>query len=299
MYSNEPNQPISSLGGQPSSWPSRRSTYHPFGVRFEAGNLISQTFTMWRNDLARLVGINAIPYVLLMVVGVVGGAAFVGSVGLASFDRVFDDGALLLPMAAAATGFTAFGFLLFCAAQVGSYIVVEEQVRGEPRSIGVGRALTTGLSAMPAVLAIWIVGGAVGAATFAPVMAIGAYAIVEESIVGGLLALAISVPAFLFMLWTALRVFALAPVVAVIEEVGAIEAMRRTVALTKGNVGDLFVAGLVFSVVMFGINMVVNVFGIIPIIGLLIQLGGGIVFGALSSVWFFLAYAGLRDRQGA
>lgn len=295
-----PNQPISSLGGQPSSWPSRAPTYHPFGVQLDAGQLISRTFSLWSDDFWRLVGINALPLALMLGLGVVGGVAAFAlyGVGIAgALDGNIGD-AMLLPLIAGGVGFSIVCGLLYVAGQVGSYVAVEEMVRGEPRRIGAFAAIGAGLSSMPAVIGIYLFFGVLSTLLMSPVMGLGVAAAVSESwMLGGAAAL-VAMPCFVLLCYASLRLLTVAPVAAVIEELGPIAALRRSLELTKGNTVDLFIAALVFGCAMFGINMVVGFFGLIPFLGIFVQLAAMVLFGALQSVWLTLAYAGLRDRLG-
>ncbi len=288
----QPNQPISSLGGEPSTWPSRAAQYHPFGVHFEAGSLISRTMSVWSADLGRLIAVNGLPYLLMVVLGIVAGIAgwTLSSGG--------DDDAMLVPLIAGGVGYCIVCALLYVAGQVGSFIVVEESVRGEPRSIGVVAAIAAGLSSMPAMIGIYAVVLVVCASISLPLVATISIAAATESWGVGGAAVLLAFPTIVAIGYASLRLFAVAPAAAVIEELGPIASMRRSLELTRGNTVDLFVAALVFGAVIFGLNMVVGILGLIPLFGLLVQLAAMVVFGSLQSVWMFLAYAGLRDRLG-
>ncbi len=74
--------------------------------------------------------------------------------------------------------------------------------------------------------------------------------------------------------------------------------MITALAMTRGNVLDIFVAGLVLSAVLFGVSFATTVLSLIPIFGAMIQFVFGIVTASIQAVFMFLLYAGLRDREG-
>ena len=293
----QPNQPISSLGGKPSSWPSREPTYHPFGVQFEAGQLLTRTFSLWSKDIGRLIGINALPIALILVLGALGVGAAFAVYGVAVLNA-FDDSAMWIPLAIGGMGFGIVSWLLYVAGQVGSFVAVEEVIRGEPPRIGAFGAITAGLSSMPALLGVYAVFAVITAVILVPVTGLTVAAIASESIGLGIGAFVVAMPSSVVICYVGLRLLTIAPVAAVVEELGPIAALRRSLELTKGNAIDLFVAALVFGVTLMGINICLSILGIIPIVGAFVQLASIVVLGSLQAVWATLAYAGLRDRLG-
>jgi hypothetical protein len=49
---------------------------------------------------------------------------------------------------------------------------------------------------------------------------------------------------------------------------------------------------------MFAVNIVTGILGLIPVVGMLVQLAVGVVFGSLQSVYVYLVYGALRDQEG-
>ena len=299
MSTTQPHQPISSLGGEPSSWPTRTHAYQPFAVQFEAGALIQRTFEIWSNDLKRLAGISVLPYLMMMVGAAAVAVTVAATSDLDGLGDMMSSGDHLVAILGAGAGVFSLCMLLYVAAQVGTYVAVEETVRGEPRRVGIISSLLAGLSAMPAVIGVYFVGGIIGTVLMAPMFAAVGLAAVTESWIAGVSAAGLFVPTMLALCIFSLRVVALAPVVAVIEEVGAITAMRRAIELTRGHSADLFVAALAMGAVLMGLNLLLGIVGIVPFLGIVVQLIAGVVMASLSSVWLFLVYAGLRDRSGS
>ncbi len=119
-----PNLPVSPVATDRATWPTRVEAKRlPYGVPLALGELITRTFQVWSADVVRLVGISAVPYLLMIAVGAIGGVAV--DITDVDFDRLLslDDG--LAPVAMLAVG-GGLGFVvlvgaLFVASQAGSY----------------------------------------------------------------------------------------------------------------------------------------------------------------------------------
>ena len=296
MQSNEPSQSVQPIIGDHRAWPARTEARHaPYGVSLNAGELLTRAWTAWRDDAGRLIGITAIPYALMMGVVVMGVIGVVAS-GF-DIDHLDDSGPFIGLAIGGGLGLFISIMLLFVAAAAGTFLVVEERLRGESKGLTAVGAILAGLSSLGRLMVSYAVIGGGMTVLLAPVMALGFYAITAESFAIGGAAIALLFPVGIAAFIASMRLFAVGPIV-VIEDVGAFEGIRRSWAMTRGNFGDIFVAFLVFGAIMIGINMATSILGIIPIVGALVQLAAGVVIGSLQSVYIFLVYAALRDKQG-
>jgi len=296
MQSNEPSQSVQPIIGDHRAWTARtRASHVPYGVSLNAGELLTRSWTMWKDDAARLTGITAIPYALMMGLVVIGAVGAVVS-GF-DVDHLEDSGPFIGLAIGGGIGFFISVMLLFVAAAAGSFLVVEERLRGESKGLTAVGAILAGLSSLGRLMAAYLVVGGGMTVLMAPVAALGFYAMYAESFAAGGAAVALLFPVCIVAFVASLRLFAAGPIV-VVEDVGAIEGLRRSWAMTRGNFGDIFVAFLVFGAIMMGINIGTSILGIIPIVGMFVQLAAGVVMGSLQSVYMFLMYAALRDKQG-
>lgn len=296
MQSNEPSQSVQPILGDHRAWPSRPSTTHiPYGLSLNAGELLTRTWSVWQADALRLTGITAIPYVLMAVVGAVAGSLAVAS-GI-DIEHLEDSGPVIGLAIGGGVGLCISIVLSFIAAQAGTFLVVEERLRGEARGISVVGAILSGLSALLPMMGAWLVVGAVVCVALVPAAMLGIAAVSMDSWALGGAAALLLFPVGIAGFVASLRLFAIGPVV-VTEDVGPIASIRRSLELTRGKLGDVFVAFLVFGAVMFAVNLVTGILGLIPIVGMLVQLAVGIVVGSLQSVYVYLVYGALRDQQG-
>ena len=296
MQSNEPSQSVQPILGDHRAWPSRPSTTHiPYGLSLNAGELLTRTWSVWQADALRLTGITAIPYVLMAVVGAVAGSLAVAS-GI-DIEHLEDSGPVIGLAIGGGVGLCISIVLSFIAAQAGTFLVVEERLRGEARGISVVGAILSGLSALLPMMGAWLVVGAVVCVALVPAAMVGIAAVSMDSWALGGAAALLLFPVGIAGFVASLRLFAIGPVV-VTEDVGPIASIRRSLELTRGKLGDVFVAFLVFGAVMFAVNLVTGILGLIPIVGMLVQLAVGIVVGSLQSVYVYLVYGALRDQQG-
>ena len=298
MQSNEPSQSVQPILGDHRAWPSRPSTTHiPYGLSLNAGELLTRTWSVWRADVLRLTGITAIPYVLMAVVGAVAGSLAVASGIDIDIEHLEDSGPVIGLAIGGGVGLCISIVLSFIAAQAGTFLVVEERLRGEARGISVVGAILSGLSALLPMMGAWLVVGAVVCVALVPAAMVGIAAVSMDSWALGGAAALLLFPVGIVGFVASLRLFAIGPVV-VTEDVGPIASIRRSLELTRGKLGDVFVAFLVFGAVMFAVNLVTGILGFIPVVGMLVQLAVGIVVGSLQSVYVYLVYGALRDQQG-
>ncbi len=270
----QPNQPIQPLVGDQQSWPKGQTKTHaPYGLSLNPGEMVTRTWELFRNDAGRLIGISALPYFALILMGVgVGVVAGVADAG----GRNFEDLAFLIPLVAIGGGLVWSMVLAMLAAQAGTLIVVEEQVRGEPKTMGIFGAFMHGLSNIGRIFGITVVVFAGMLLLWSPLAALIGLAIGMESFAFGGAALIIALPVLVTTFILSLRLCMAVPA-AVLEDVSVIEAFRRSIELT--------------------INMVVTIVGIIPIVGALVQLASAVVLTAVQQTYLFLIYGGLRDSE--
>ncbi|WP_428263362.1 hypothetical protein [Haliangium sp.] len=87
--------------------------------------------------------------------------------------------------------------------------------------------------------------------------------------------------------------------VAVIEQPGVSAALRRSAELTRGHKGSIFAVVLLVALINFGANMVIGgVQAVAPeALGLLLDLGSSVFFGAFGAVVTAVVYFDLRVMQ--
>jgi hypothetical protein len=297
MQSNEPSQSVQPIPGDHRAWPTpaTATSHEPYGLSLNAGELLTRAWNVWRADALRLIGITAIPYVLMAVVGTMAGIVAVAS-GFDIEHLEVSDPVMGLAIGGG-VGLLISIVLSFIAAQAGTFLVVEERLRGESRGVSAVGAILTGRSALLPMMGAWLVVGAAICVALVPAAIVGIAAVSMESFALGGAAALLVFPVCIAAFVASLRLFAIGPVV-VTEDVGPIASIRRSLELTRGKLGDIFVAFLVFGAVMFAVNLVTGILGLIPVVGMLVQLAIGIVVGSLQSVYVYLVYGALRDQEG-
>lgn len=297
MQPHQPHQPIQPVVGDPSAWPARPAPqFSPYGVSINAGDLLGRTWSAWRGDALRLTLITGLPYgfLILGVIGVVVAGVVMGF----NLDRVEEGGAFLGLLIGGGGGLMVSAWLLMVAAMAGTWMVVEERLRGEDRSAGAFSALLGGLHALGRLTVAYLIVGVAMTIVMAPALALSAGAVVAESWAMGGGALLLWCPTLIAIFIATLRLVAAGPAI-VAEDLGAIAGLRRSMELTRGHVvADVFVACLAFGGVLMAVNMMVSILGLITIVGMFVQLAFGVVLGSVQATFLFLLYAGLRDRQG-
>jgi hypothetical protein len=263
-------------------------------VPLQASELLGRTFSLCRSDLRRLAGVNVLPYtfvVVLVVVALVGAAALSGK----SLDAT-RFGPLTATLLGVGGGLCLSVALLFLAAAAGTFMVVEERLRGESVALNSVGALLGGLGHLWR-LALAYVGVGVGVGVgVAPAIAVtGAAVGLESWSLGGAAVLLWGLGA-MASIYVGLRLVVVGPAL-VFENLGAWQALQRSADLTRGRLADVFVACAVLFATVCGMNMATSVLGLVPIFGLVVQVVVGVAVATLQSVFFALLYAALRDRE--
>ncbi len=291
-----PSQPVQSVVGDPRAWPQAPTLPDtPYGVPLQASELLRRTFEVWRDDAVRLGLLTALPYAFVVV------AAAAGVVGYGVADAHLFNSSLLQsfgPLQAALVGVLGGLFitsaLFFVAAYAGGFLVVDERLRGESRSSGPLGALLAGLPHLGRLLVAYVVVGVAMAMCMVPAAACTAVAVPAESWPLGLGAAALAFLGVAGVCFVGLRLVAAGPAL-VAENLGPFAALQRSLDLTRGRVGDIFVACDVFFVVLFGLNAATTVLTILPLLGVLVQVLVGVALASLQTVFLFVLYAALRD----
>ncbi|MBM4280287.1 MAG: hypothetical protein FJ137_05860 [Deltaproteobacteria bacterium] len=286
-----PSQPIQPVAGDPRAWPaSRKPARPPFGVALDPSDILRRTFALWREDAVHLGLVTALPYVTfaLAVVAAVGAAVSVTDFG--------ELGALQLAAVGVGGGLLLAGALFLVASYGGAFLVVEERLRGEPRSTGAVGALLSGLPFLRRLSVVYLLGVAGGTTLLAPALASGGLAVAQNSVALGLLGLFLGVVGLVAAAYGVLRLLVVGPVI-VAEDVGVSAAIARSLDLTRGRVGHVLLVCVVFVAVLFVVNSAMAIVSLVPLLGLLAQCVGTIAVGSLQTVFLFVLYAALVDRE--
>jgi hypothetical protein len=262
----------------------------PFGVALDPSEILRRTFTLWRDDAVRLGLVTALPYVTFALAVVAAVAAAVGGV---TFDHF---GALQAAVVGTAGGLLVAGLLFLVASYGGAFVVIEERLRGEGRSTGAVGALLSGLPFLGRLVGVYGLGLAGGTALLAPACVFGGLALADDSVALGLLAFFLGMAGVVSLAYGILRLIAVGPVI-VAEDVGVTAAIARSLALTRGRVGHVLLACVVFVVVLFAVNTATAVVGLLPLFGMLVQFVVTVALGSLQTVFLFVLYAALVDRE--
>ena len=300
--------------GEPGGWGVERDARQPVRIGpMTLGDLIDNAFRLLRADLGiylLVVGAIVIPTTLLLTLltgDVTGGPTNIFDPvdpELAQVQAEQDLRELGASLAAFA-GITLVQSLLLIAAAAAVAWIAARRLRG--RDSSAGDALKLGLRKLGwLVLAslvrylvpglLLLVAGLLTALLVALLDTVG-------GVVGGLLVLAAVVAGAWWLVATALLVPAL-----VIEELGPVQALRRSVRLVRGSwwrvFGILLLAGLVLGLVGGVVGVLPGVLsGVVPIaaVALTIQAVAGILTGIivepLETLLSVLLYADLRSRR--
>jgi hypothetical protein len=293
MQFDQPVSPVQPVVGDHRAWPTGRQSFSPYGVSLQAGDLLQQTLQMWRDDALRLLGITALPYgfMLLAMIGLVAAGFAIGF----DPDHLEDSGPFMGLVIGGGGGLLISAALLLVAAAAGTFQAVEERLRGEHRADGVVGMLLLGIGSLGRLMWAYVAVGLAMSCIAMPALALSFGAFATESVGLGVVAFLTWMPTVIACIYASLRLIAVGPAI-VAEDLGVMAGIRRSLELTSGNVGDVFVASLAFGAVLLGVNMAMTVLGLIPLFGLFVQFGSGIVLGSAQSVFMFLVYAALRDR---
>jgi hypothetical protein len=300
MQHTEPASSAQPFVGDRHAWPSSPrggQAFTPYGVSLQPGELLTQTWRVWRGDAWRLTGVTALPYGLALVAAIVFVAALVSMVDVSALDQLSLSGPLLGLLVGGGGGLMITAGLLFIAATAGIYHATEECLRQEKRTEGVMGTLLLGLSSLFRIIVAYCVMGAILSIVVAPAVGVGTWAVSSESWALGAAAVVLGCVSAVVGIFISMR-FLLAGPVIVAEDVGAFAGLQRSYELTRGRFIDLFVAVLAMGAVVFGVNVVTSAIVIVPVVGLIGQLVISVILASMQSVFMFLVYAGARDLEG-
>ena len=192
-------------------------------------------------------------------------------------------------------GLLALCGLLFLVAQAGTLLLLEERARNEPRTLRVMAALGAGLPLLWRTLGVMLATCAVITALCLPLVAVGVAAAMAESVmtvvavvVGG-----VTIPVCLA---ASTRLLAAAPV-AVLEDRGVVDSLKRSIEMTNGNVGPTLGALVLVVFAMMGVGLASSIVGIVPVLGQLVSIAVSMATAPLWTCFAFVAYAALKDRE--
>jgi hypothetical protein len=302
MSHNEPASSAQPIVGDHHAWPSTHrgsQPFTPYGVSLQPGELLTQTWRVWRSDAWRFVGVTALPYGVAIVAAVVLFAAMAVVVGdITNLDNLAMSGPLLGLIVGGGGGLLITASLLIIAATAGTYHAAEECLRQEKRTDGVLGTLLVGLSSLVRLVGLYLVSSVTVVLLVMPAVFMITWAVSGESWALGGVGVLLGFGALVASVVLGMRFFLLAGPVIVAEDVGIVAALRRSAELSRGRVVDLFLACLVMGAVAFGINMVSSALVLLPVVGVLGQLAVTVALASLQGVFLFLLYAGARDLEG-
>lgn len=277
----------------------------PLGV----GDIVDRVFALYRSRPLLYIAIAAVPYLIFILVIAVATVALAGTfAGLAQFANVLASGEVPDPQAFLAAMVAFIGFVLFVV--VAAVVILSTQTtalvyamaaRYLARQITLGEAFRAGLRATPRViltgLAIFMTFVLFWAA-LAIIMAVS-----QQGLVVVIAAIAGLVGSF-YILASTLT----APVIATLESVGPITAIRRAWSLSAGNRWRILGLQLLLIVLNAVISAVVSAIFVTTIIGdaTLRTVAQQIVNAATTILWapvewgtFAILYYDLRVRHEA
>lgn len=172
------------------------------------------------------------------------------------------------------------------ASYLGSFTLLDDTMRqqGEENPIS---AFGTGVRRMPALVGLSIL------AFFAYLIA-GIAPAAALSAASEMMGLAYSVVFALVLIPVALRLSVVVPAM-MIEELGPIEAIVRSLDLTRGNTLTIFVSGLAVGAINMALVLFLFLFSLIPLFGFFASIALTVVFGTLTTAFSFTLFAGFRD----
>jgi hypothetical protein len=240
--------------------PAYRPPSEPVGV----GTLVSRTFSVWSKHMWLFAGFTLvlfIPAVLVMVIAAVGGA-----VAAAGMSEGGMEAGAALGMLGPMLGIGLPLILIAAIANMGGLTYGAIQgLAGRPVSFGT--MFSVGFRRLfPMIGAGIVVGLAVG---------LGFVLLIVPGVILGC-GLSIVMP------------------IVVAEKRGPIDAIGRSWNLTSGYKGTIFLTGLVFGLIYFGLALVGMVFNLIPILGQLASLLINVLTGSLGTIWYAVAYHDIR-----
>jgi hypothetical protein len=247
---------------------------------------------MWQRDWGRLVVLALFPTGAMFVMALLGG---IGAVATGMTGSESPGTAMMAALVGLATIAIVFLAILYTAATAGMFAVVDEAERTGAGGLSVWQSFLLGLSKTGKLLAVVIITGALCTVAFSAFFGPLAAAAITSTSVFALGA----IPGFALFVACLYGMLRLAPlwVVTVVEDVSIVGAFARAFALTRGRVGTIFVAFLLYFVVMMAVSMGGSILGLIPIIGILINLVVSLGTMTLGAAWQFSLYAGLVSED--
>ena len=245
---------------------------------FSIGSVLGRSFAIWGANFLAFFVISAIVHLPELVFNY---AALQGHIDVEA--RTVGSVTLLLSTIFGLVGTGALAYGVFA------------QLRGEHASIG--RCIAVGLSRLPTLL--WL-----AVLLFLIFMGIGLVVVIGGGIVGSLFGIIHPIVGAIVMLTIVLgpllamycRLYVASPA-AVVEQAGAVEALRRSGHLTEGSrksiFGIIFVMGLILVAGMFVLGFVTSS---LPALAIwLVQSIFSIAWGSLSSTACAVTYHDLRE----
>jgi len=236
-----------------------------FEQDLSAGSLVSRSLSLWWKNIWRFAGISAIVFVpVVLVAGGLGVGFALGHgpvpTGAPAAQRgpILSLLAVVVPLLIVA-GVVQMGALTYGAVQ---HLGGRPVRFGAMLSAGFGRLLPLIGAGIVTALLVWV----------------GFLLLVVPGIIIAC-GLAATIPAV------------------VAERKGPIEALRRSWGLTRGYRGKIFLAGLVLLLIQIGLNLVSNLFSLVPILGVLAALFVQVLTMSLSTVLPAVAYHDLRTKK--
>ena len=278
----------------------------PLGV----GDIVDRVFALYRSKPLLYIALAAVPYLIFILVIAVATLALAGTfVGLAAFANLLAAGDVPDPAQFAAAVISFIGFVLFIV--VAAVVILSAQTtalvyamsaRYLGRQVTLGEAFRAGLRATPRVIGA----GLLIFLLFVVLWAVLAVlmAVSQQAIVVAVAFIAGLVGSFYILASTLVT----APVVATVESVGPITAIRRAWSLSAGNRWRILGLQLLLVVLNGVISAVVSAIFVTTIIGdaTLRTVAQQLVNAATTILWapvewgtFAILYYDLRVRHEA
>lgn len=287
-----PSQPISPLADSPHAWPRAEAPATRYDVPLTVGGLLDRTFRFFGADVGRQGLLWGVPYAGL-IVGVIAFAVAGFAMGIDTAETSTQVGFGLAALVACGV-LMGVGF----GVMAGSYVGYDEVAAGEPKR-SVGALIAAGWPVWFRVLGVGVVLACavmlfVGPA-FAMFAAVGAEAMDPGlGFAGGAALLLPGVVGSLFF-WVRLSP---ASVIAAVEDKGALAALASAWTMTRGHGWTLLGATVVWALLVMAVSMPLQIVGMIPVLGWIVQIIAGVLQMVANSAFAFAVYAALKDRQG-
>jgi hypothetical protein len=289
----------------PTRAPAETPQLRPLGV----GDIVDRVFALYRSRPLLYIAVSAVPYLVFILVVAGATLALAGTfVGLAQFVNLLASGDVPDPTQFAAAMVSFVGFVLFIA--IAAVVILSAQTtalvnamsaRYLGKQITLGEAFRAGLRAAPRVIATGLL------IFLAFVVLWGVLAVViavsQQAIVVAVAALVGIVGTFYILASTLV-----APVVATLEGVGPLAAIRRSWSLSAGNRWRVLGLQLLLVILNGVISAIVSAIFVTTIIGdaTLRTVAQQLVNAATTILWapvewgtFAILYYDLRVRHEA